>query len=491
MAKNLLNTFKAAGLMMILAQGQVEASEQKPLHLSLKEAILLALRYNQNVQSAELQRIVDKFSLAVAKNQFELKYLLGATMNKTESMANAQPWVTSESYSVTPALSKETRYGTRFGFVLQNPLTSTSTAGSPGGFIFNPSASLTISHPLLRGSGSLIVGAPLTEACNSEEINKLNYKNTVISAITKIITDYRNVVGTENALIVDQIALDSAKKTVAQNKIRIDNGFMAPAENVQAEFAVAQQALSVTTDMNNIIQAKLTLLQDMGLSSITKIEVDKHIETDNVSYPKGEEAKAILFTHNIGYISALIAIQNTKLNVLTAEDQQRWQLNFNAAFIQGPGSGPGPNAGYKSLFNGRNVTRSLGFDLSIPIDDLSSQQAFVGAKVGYDQQKLLLKQLRLQLESQLIGTLENLEIAKTQIMLAKRSQDLANQSYQNSLTKLNYGKVSLFEVTTLQSSLVSSQITYISTQISYLNAITAYQQNLGITLDVWDIHLKY
>lgn len=474
---------------MMHAPCQVEASESKPLHLSLRDAILLGLRYNQNVQSAELQRIVDKFSLAVAKNQFEWQYSLGATMNTSKSISNGQlPWATSTTYNLTPSMTKQTYYGTKFGLAMTNPLTFTT---AQGGYIYNPSASLVVSHPILQGSGRLIVEAPLTEAYNTEQVNQLNYKNAVMGVITQIITDYRNVVANENALIVDQLALDSAKKTVAQNKIRIENGFMAPSENVQAEFAVAQQALSVTTDMNNIIQAKLTLLQDIGLSSITKVEVDKHIETANATYPKGEEAKSILFANNISYLSALLQIQNSKLNVLTAEDQQRWSLNFNAAFTQGPGSGPGPNAGLKSLFNGRNVTRSLGFDLNIPIDDLPTQQGFVSAKVGYDQQKLQLKQLQMQLESQLVGTLENLEIAKIQITLAKRSQDLANQSYEDALKKLTYGKVSLFEVTTLQSSLVAAQTTYISTQINYLNLITTYQQNLGITLDVWDIHLKY
>lgn len=463
-------------------------SKGPTLHLTMREAILLALRYNQNVQSAELQRILDKFSLAVAQNQFETHYSLVGSLTNSQSMSDAQPWTTSRTISVTPSLSQQTRFGTKFGVALKNPLAFTT---AQGGYVFNPALAFTISQPLLRGSGQLITEAPLMNAYNTEEINKLNYKNAVISVVTAIITTYRAVVANENALIVDKEALKSAQKTVAQNKIRIANGFMAPSENVQAEFAVAQQELLVATDINNIIQAKLALLQAIGLSPSTKIEVDKTIVTEGVTYPKGEEAKRILFCNNINYLTNLITMRNKKLSVFQAEDQQRWQLNFNVELDQGPGSGPGPNAGYKSLFNGRNVNRAIALDLAIPIDDLSTQQSLVSAKVGYDQSKLLLKQLRMSLESQLEGTLENLEIAKTQIILAKRSQDLANLSYQNSLIQLKYGKVSLFEVTTLQSSLVTAQIAYITTQINYLNLVTAYQQNLGITLDVWNIQLKY
>lgn len=474
-------------LLFVSLQWQINVYAEE-IHVSLREAILLALRYNQNVQSSELQRILDKFSVAVAENTFEIHYALTGSMAASETMSNAQPWAKARSYAVTPVLTRKTVYGTQFGFTLNNPLAWTN---SENRYIFNPSASFTLSHPLLRGSGTLINEAPLISAYNTEAVSKLNYKSTVMTTITTIIGDYYAVVQAENTLMVDRDALKASKQTVSQNKLRIENGFMAPSENIQAEFAVAQQELQVVTDENAVIQAKLTLLQDMGLSSITKISVDKQINTDNVTYPVGEEAKRILFCKNISYLSALYGIQNTKLGLLQAEDSQRWQLDFTAEWTQGPGSGGGPNAGYKSLFNGRNVSRSIGLALAIPIDDLSSQQSLLSAKVGYDQAKLALKQLRMSLESNLIGSIEALDIAKTQIILAKRSQDLANQSYQDSLKKLTYGKVSLFEVTTLQTNLVTAQVAYINAEINLLNLVAAYQLNLGITLDVWNIQLKY
>lgn len=482
------------GSLMLLAStaGLTQYCRTKPqpvLHISLRDAILLSLRYNQTVQSAELNRVVQKFSLAVARNMFELQYNLTGGATGSQSMSNGiVPWNVSRNFNLTPNISLKTHYGTQLTFAMTNPLVW-STGQS--GYIFNPSATFSLTHPILRGSGRLINEAPLIQAYNSEAVNKLGYKNTVMSDITTIITDYRNVVGQENSLIISQDALKSAKQTVANNKIRIQNGFMAPSENVQAEANAANQELQVVTTKNAVIQAKLQLLQDMGLSIDTQIEVDKTIETDNVTYPVGEQARCILLTHNISYLSALLNIRNTKLSVLQAEDSQRWQLDFNASFAQGPGGGSGPNAGFKSLFNGFNASRSVGLTFNIPIDNLPSQQGYVSAKVGYDQAKLSLKQLEISLEIQLNATLQNLDAAKQQIAIAKRAEDLANQSYQDSLKKLQYGKVSVFEVTTLQTNLVSAQSTYISNQINYLNQVATYQQNLGITLDVWNIRLKY
>src|SRR5437868_6518003 len=170
-------------------------------------------------------------------------------MTKTNSMCNGTlPWNTSETYQLTPNISRKTRYGTQIAFNMLNPL---AINNNQSGFVYNPTASLSITQPLLKGSGRLINEAPLIEAYNSAAVARLNYKNVVMTDITTIINDYYAVVGQENALRVDLAGLKSAKQTVANNKIRIDNGFMAPSDNVQAEAAVATQELQVLTDQNN------------------------------------------------------------------------------------------------------------------------------------------------------------------------------------------------------------------------------------------------
>ena len=54
---------------------------RKTKHLSLKEAILLALRDILDVISSELQRVADKFAVEVASDAFESQYETGDTVN--------------------------------------------------------------------------------------------------------------------------------------------------------------------------------------------------------------------------------------------------------------------------------------------------------------------------------------------------------------------------------------------------------------------------
>src|SRR3990167_2930256 len=51
----------------------------KPHFLSLREAILLALRYNPTIQNAELDRIIQRYNLRLAENEFELQFALAGT----------------------------------------------------------------------------------------------------------------------------------------------------------------------------------------------------------------------------------------------------------------------------------------------------------------------------------------------------------------------------------------------------------------------------
>lgn len=456
--------------------------------LSLKEAILLSLRFNPNVESAQLQRVIDKFNLAVAKNQFEFQYALTGTANTNETITSGVSSGLNRNFLVTPAIQKQNIFGTTYNLSFNNPWSWNSLDRQT---LYSPLLTLNVTQPIIQGSGRDVVEAPLNVARINNEIAKLNLKNTIIKQVTTIVTDYLTVVGAENVLIVDTKAWEEAKKTVVENKKRIEIGFLAPSENDQAKAAVASTAIQVEQDKNIIQQAKLQLLTDIGLSPSTPIEVDKNIELRGMNYPRGEVAKQIMLTHNISYLQILLQLEASQLGLLLAEDQQRWILNAIGTITQGGGSGIGPNGGLESLTNGLNQGRAVGLQLSIPIDNMPNQALVVNAKIGYDQLKLAAKLLKLTLEATLQGSLESLRLQYVQLSLTKQSEFYARKSYDNALKKLAHGKSTMFEVTTLQTNYVTAQTQTILANISYLQTIALLQQNLGSTLDVWNIDLVY
>ena len=55
-----------------------DASQSKVVKMSLNDAILLALRYNPNIQNSELDNIINRYQLRIAYNEFELQYALAS-----------------------------------------------------------------------------------------------------------------------------------------------------------------------------------------------------------------------------------------------------------------------------------------------------------------------------------------------------------------------------------------------------------------------------
>jgi outer membrane protein TolC len=373
---------------------------------------------------------------------------------------------------------------------MANPVTVTKNPGVNTTY-YNPALTLNMIQPLIQGSGREIVESTLNQAINTEKSTEIAYKAAIMIKITQVINDYWAVVSAEASLLFAREALKDAHLTVKENKERIKLGFMAPSENVQAESSVASQEVQVASTEYTLLSAKNTLLKDIGLSPATPVTVNKTISVEKANYPKGDEAKRILFANNTEYLIALNSLKNSKISLLQAEDKQRWMLNLTATATQGEGSGGNGNDNLTSLYNGRNSNRGLGLQLVVPIDNMPLQQQLVAAKVAYTQQQLAVQDLRLTLEANLISSLENLRILFMQVNLAQNAQRLANQSYHDALKKIQFGQSSMFEVTSLQLTYISNNQTMINTEIAYLNAVAQYQNLLGITLDKQGVNLTY
>ena len=86
---------------------------------------------------------------------------------------------------------------------------------------------------------------------------------------------------------------------------------------------------------------------------------------------------------------------------------------------------------------------------------------------------------------------QQIQSQKLQIQVSKTSIELQKKSLADARLKLKYGRSTAFEVTQLQNNLLQAETNLIGTEISYLNDITTLHQTMGITLDVWDIKLRY
>lgn len=136
---------------------------QESVELRLTDAIALALRDNRAVRGAYLQRVVQRFDLRVAADQFAPQLSLHARYlgqrNQADRYRQAQ---------LTPSASLLTPYGTR----LSLDWTYDDTRADDAGRRYSDGANLTIIQPLLRGAGRAIATAPPRRCARRTWLNR-------------------------------------------------------------------------------------------------------------------------------------------------------------------------------------------------------------------------------------------------------------------------------------------------------------------------------
>lgn len=435
--------------------------------LTLQEAVLLAMRNNPDVKNAELDRVVDKFALAVARNAFWPQYsVTGKADYKTGAKSN---------YNGEQKVSLLMPFGT----TLSTGLSQTYNPGTDPRLL--NSANFSITQPLLRGFGSAVTQVNLANAVDTEKANKLFFKSNVISTIVNVVNNYYQLVEAYNNLKVNQLSLQDAEQTLQQTVMKINAGKAAPTEQIQQQATIATTQLSIAQAQNNIRQSYQNLLAILGLDPQSKLNIVKHLEAIKTLPPSLEESIQIALEKNTNYQTQLLNFQITQRALITQGDEQKWKLDAIA----------GLNQALDRMSGAPSTDKSLTLDLNIPIHDLPRQQGLVSAKIALQQARTSLEQVKRQLITDVTNAYQDLKFNQQQIALYESSIKLAQQNLNIAKTKFNYGKISSFELTTIQTSLTTTQLGYVTQQIQYLNSIEDFYKLLGTTLDKWHIGLVY
>lgn len=444
--------------------------------LTLRDAIVLALRQNPQIRSAELQRIVDKYALEVARNQFWPQY----SFDTSATYSNG----TKAFYSTNPKATLQTPYGSTVSFGMMDQV----NAGR------ETAAFVQVTQPLLRGFGPQVARSSYVTACDQEIINRLNFEDTLSTTITNVAQIYYKLVQDQNNLKIDQISLEEALKLYHATELRIKAGKIAGTELIQQQAQIATSKMALTREQNTLAQDYRSFLILLGLDPRSNLQIFSGIDIHKTTLPCEEQAIDLALHKNIDYRRSLITLKQLEQAVLLAKDEQKWQLDLIGRAQQ-------------QILRNKNFAtvdinqidaigndlpgsdRTLILNLNIPIHDLSRKQKLVRTKVVLQQFKIALETQRQQLIAAVLNTLQSLNTQANQIQLAQDAVHFSLQSLDVAQKKFLYGRTTMFEVTSLQKGLTLQQIGLISEQISYLNNIADFEKLLGITLERWSITL--
>ena len=452
--------------------------------LTLKEAILLAVRENPHVQQAQLNHIQQKFALEVAQWQFQPQLAFTGTASMTRTVVNGSQHTTSL-LSPVPAINWNTPIGTKM------TLTSTNNISNH----YNPQLSLQIIQPLIRGFGKAIVEASLYNAIDSEKVSRLNVENALRTTVTNVINAYLNLVSAANTVKIDEESLTRAQTSVQRTQLFIKAGRKAGVELVTVQADVASAQAKLENDKNALEQTRYALLTAIGIDPSTQFEYASinvpHL-INQYTPPSLEDTKRLTLENDIQYqINHITLTGSITRNLRVAEDNTRWQLNLTANAITGGGNGGGYNAGINSLTNGSNQSQTLQLNLTIPIDDKNAKQAVLNAKIGLREARLALTQEKWAKETSAINNWNTLHSTLRTLHFAEEAESLQQKTYKISFQKYSYGLIDSVELQSVQQQLIARQQSLLDARINYLKALVSLDQQIGRTLQTWQIQVRY
>ena len=451
-------------------------TSRQPIHLSMRDAILLALRNNPDVESSELQRVLDKYAVIVAHYAYLPQFTITGTGNYSTG--------TRPSYALGPAVSLQTPIGTIVTASYGNPF-----SGAPG------TVSLNITQPLLKGGGWAFNSASLAQADDQEKMNRLTFKSSVITVVVTVINAYRSLVQDYNSLDIQRRAVLRAEQTVQQTTLQVKAGKVSPSDLLQQKANLAQQKLATVQQQSSVDNNYQQFLQALGLVSTVKIIIDKQITLGKFVVPDLQKSIQLALENNIEYQTALISLRGTKRALLQAENAALWTLNMGASTSAGQSTGtatiPASSTGTAGATSIAGGGPSVSFNLTIPIDDKSAKSAILSARIGLENAQIKLQESKEQLVRNVTNQITQLHNQYAQLTVAMEALKLQAQTVADAQIKLKYGQTTVFEVNQLQDQMLSQETSLVGDKIQLLNAITTFNQTLGTTLEKWNITLRY
>lgn len=465
-----------------IGNAQPQATYQRTL--SLNEAILLAVRENPNVQQVQLSHVMQKFSLEVQQWQFQPHFAFQATRTATRAVSNGVTQSVN-TWAVQPTATWQTPIGTQLTLTSVNNVNPT----------YNPGLTLQVVQPLIRGFGTAVVEAALYNAVDSERISRLNVQGTLRTTITTVINAYLDVVSAEHTVKNDLRSLKRAQTSVQQTKMFIKAGRKAGVELVTVQADVANAQSKLENDKNILQQTRYALLSAIGIDPNTDVRfssLDVTALIKKYHLTTLAESKHQMLENDIQYQTDQITIQGaTKRSLLIAEDNTRWQLNATATAGMGNGYGSGPSAGFNSLTNGYNQTRSAALNLVIPIDDRVAKQAVANARIALKQAEIALTQEKWQKETNAINGWNTISSAERALKFAEDAEALQLKTYNISFQKYSYGLIDSLELQSAQQQLNEREQGLIDARVNYLKALVNLDMLIGNTLNTWNIGVQY
>jgi len=452
--------------------------DHEPVPLSLAQALDVAAENSREFQRQKETLYLAALNLTRSINDFSLRFGGGGTGSVSgidDDNANAR---------VGDDLSAQANSVAGTRIVANFVQTFLRSVLNGGGFDGSSILDLTITQPLLRGSGRRIAREPLTQAERDVVYAMRDYERFRAQFATDVVGDYWTVV----RQMRDLANVEANYQRLADLRGQIEELFKAGRRTItdlgraqQDEFSADAQRV---TSRNRLLTALDQFKLSLGLPITAQIELDP-TELDRLA-ARGvqpvqiaeDDAIALSLQRRYDYRTIVDEVEDAGRRALIAEDALRMQLDFTGAISVPAENGRGLDLDWSK------INWSAGVDLDLLLNRVPLRNAYRSALITFDQAIRAREQNEDQLTANVRSALRNIQAALVTYEIQQQAVVLGEQRFEATTDLYDAGRVQALEKLDAQRSLLNAQLSRNSAIVDYAIARLALMNNLeAITLE--------
>jgi len=383
---------------------------------------------------------------------------------------------------------------------------------------FNPSYTgnirYTVGQKLLRDRGSLANTRQIRQAENNQKISETQFEIQVSNLLTQAQKAYWDLVFAAEDLKVKQRSFELAERTLEENKTKVEIGTMAPIDVVQTQAEVATRRGDIVTSTFSLTQTEDQIKKlisgdkDPSLFLVRLAAMESPPRPDAVTIPTLEEAVTIALENRPEMRQAALELQNREIDVKYTANQKLPIFDVTASYSQSGTGGTRTERGsafggdvvnvipggigdaFKQLFGYDYTGMSLGFSLTIPLNNRAAKADYERALTEKQSSETALQATKQQIMLEVRNALTQLEAARARIETTLLTRQYAQERMKAEQTKFELGTSTLRFVLEEQRNVAQAESSEVQALVNFTKALVDLDKAMGLTLRKSNIEIE-
>jgi outer membrane protein len=468
-----------SALQAAAAQAATQPAAESVRRLSIDDAVKLALEQNLGIRIQRIDPQIQDVGIAQARSFWAPNLQTNFSKNSqtqqpTSSLAGGATNILNSNFNTALGVNQTLPWGASYAATWNSSRFTTTNQFQSFSPQIGSNLNLQYSQPLLRNFEIDQIRQQVANSKKSRELSDIQLQGVITQTLRNVRNAYWDLSYSINNLKAQQESLALSQQSLRDNQKRVEIGTMAPIDIVQAQAEVASNEERVIVAEANIKAAQdnlRALILDPGTPDFWTVNFEP---TDAPAFTAQaidvDAAVRNALDKRSDLASAKNSLEQSDINIKYYRNQIKPDVNANITYISTAAGGVllspvdfaaiaageavnrtivsqrGFGSVLGDVFQSQYPNWTVGITVGYPIGSNVSQANLARVRLQYEQAQTQLKNLQLQVATQVRNAARNVQTNQQRVASARASRELQEKKLEAEEKKMAAGMGQTFFV---------------------------------------------